>query len=241
MEHWQSFKKKTYRLRYRLLLFSLLLTVFGDLFLPVNNLTYFTYFRPLWLLLAVLAGWNLVHKNPKKNLIYKGLLILLTLGELTNHIVPIERLDIIKELAYLVFFTIFSLELFHQIRSATKVNTSILTAVFCGLIILGIAGGIGAMVIETITPNSFKGNLMGDQIADFQYFSFITMTTVGYGDIIPMTIYAKKYTVFMTLVGNFYSIVVVGIIIGKFTSSTIKNEENPLNRHASHKDPRITN
>ncbi|QZT36841.1 potassium channel family protein [Halosquirtibacter xylanolyticus] len=230
MIQWQSFNKKIYRSRYRLLLYALLLTVFGDLFFPIEDWIYYTYFRPLWLLLTVLAGWNLVHRNRQKNLIYKSLLIILTIGELINIIIPLEQLNILKQLAYLVFFITFSLELFHQVRSTTKVSSSIITAVLCGLIILGIAGGIGAMIIESVTPDSFEGNLTGDKIADFQYFSFITLTTVGFGDIIPVTVYAKKYTILMTLIGNFYSIVIVGIIIGKFTSSTIKDEEHTLNK-----------
>ncbi|QZE14724.1 potassium channel family protein [Halosquirtibacter laminarini] len=208
-----------YKARYRLLLYALLIVVFGDLLIPNQNAEYVSYLGPIGLLCIVFAGWNLVHRNKRKNIIYATLLIILTISEIVDTFSPIEELTIIKQVVYVAFFVTFSLELFHQIKSANKVTSSILTAVLCGLIIIGIAGGIGATTIEYLRPGSFVGLNESTKIIDLQYYSFITLTTVGYGDITPITVYAKKFTILITLVGNFYSIVIIGIIIGKYTSS----------------------
>lgn len=228
--NWLKFKRTTYRSRYHLLLISLIFVVFGDLMFPTHPDIYQTYTRPLWSLFSVLAGWNLVHKNKNKNYAYALILALLACGEIINLFRPIQSLSLLKQFGYMGFFIIFSLELFNQIRTARKVTNSTLTAVLCGLIIIGIAGGIGATLIEYFHPQSFQGAISEDPIINFQYFSFITLSTVGYGDITPITLYAKKFTILLTLTGNFYTIVIIGVIIGKYTSTKIIDEGKHKNK-----------
>jgi len=50
------------------------------------------------------------------------------------------------------------------------------------------------------------------------YFSFITLTSIGFGDMYPITDMTRLVTAFFGMVGQFYMVAVVGIIISKFTS-----------------------
>jgi len=50
------------------------------------------------------------------------------------------------------------------------------------------------------------------------YYSFITILTIGYGDITPATNIAQKMSMFFGLIGYFYGVVVIGIIMGKYLS-----------------------
>jgi len=45
---------------------------------------------------------------------------------------------------------------------------------------------------------------------DLQYFGFTTTLTIGYEDITSITVIAKKATILMGLLGNFYSVFVIG-------------------------------
>ncbi len=53
---------------------------------------------------------------------------------------------------------------------------------------------------------------------NLNYFSFITLLTIGYGDITPVTLIAKRAVMMMGLVGHFYTVFVTSIIIGKYLS-----------------------
>ena len=99
-----------------------------------------------------------------------------------------------------------------------------IAAVFSGFIMLALIGGLLFSIIELSTQGSFS-NLSGgiQKHQDLQYFGFITTLTIGYGDITPLTVTAKKTTVLMGLLGNFYTVFVMGIVIGKFLSSGNKN------------------
>lgn len=56
------------------------------------------------------------------------------------------------------------------------------------------------------------------------YFSFITLTSIGYGDITPSSIMAEKVVAFYGLIGHFYSVVIVGIIVGKYVAVRSEKE-----------------
>ena len=49
-------------------------------------------------------------------------------------------------------------------------------------------------------------------------FSLITMSTVGYGDITPLTAPAQSLTLVMNIIGQFYLAIVIGVFVGKYIS-----------------------
>jgi D-alanyl-lipoteichoic acid acyltransferase DltB (MBOAT superfamily) len=50
--------------------------------------------------------------------------------------------------------------------------------------------------------------------ASFQYLSFITLCTVGYGDITPASDLARTLTVLEALIGQLYLVTILGLIVG---------------------------
>ena len=57
---------------------------------------------------------------------------------------------------------------------------------------------------------------------DYLYFSIVTMTTLGYGDITPVSSIAKSVTLLIALSGQLYLTILVAMLVGKFLSK--KNE-----------------
>jgi voltage-gated potassium channel Kch len=54
---------------------------------------------------------------------------------------------------------------------------------------------------------------------DMVYFSFVTLATLGYGDIVPLSSLARSIAVTEALIGQFYVAVVVALLIGAYLSS----------------------
>ena len=67
-------------------------------------------------------------------------------------------------------------------------------------------------VIEGISPGSFS------EAADLIYFSFVTITTVGYGDVAPLSILSKRLAVFEATMGSIYMAVIIAMIVGRYMS-----------------------
>ena len=55
---------------------------------------------------------------------------------------------------------------------------------------------------------------------DLFYFSYITILTVGYGDIVPVSWVARNATILAALAGNMYSLVVISSIVSRAGSSS---------------------
>ena len=201
--------------KYETLLLSLLMLIFGDFLVP-NQIARFT--QPILLLQNIAIGWALFNLKRLKWLV-GFLFVSILIAELFQFSTDSE-LRVFIGIAYIVFFIFLSLRIYRKIYRSKKVEKEMISAVFCGFIMLAMIGSFIFMVIEILHPHSFSNIGTGvEKFENIQYFSFITTLTIGYGDIVPVSSAAKQFTILLSLTGNFYSVFVVGIVIGKFLQS----------------------
>ncbi len=62
----------------------------------------------------------------------------------------------------------------------------------------------------------------GNSLSEAVYFSFTTLTTLGYGDIIPMSSLAKMLTNFEAIIGQLYPAILISILVGSYLSQKTK-------------------
>jgi hypothetical protein len=77
---------------------------------------------------------------------------------------------------------------------------------------LGIAFSFVYRTIEHFDPGSFSGAGPMDGAA-LAYFSFVTLATLGYGDIVPTTQLARNLAVLETIIGQVFLVVVVARVV----------------------------
>ena len=98
-------------------------------------------------------------------------------------------------------------------------------------------------VISRINPQAFllhevltKGVTPGELKQNFDnlyYFSFVTQTTLGYGDIVPVSHFARSLAVSQAIIGQFYVAVVLTYILNLW----IRDLGNQMDRKTFHSDP----
>ncbi|KAA1246809.1 potassium channel family protein [Aquimarina sp. RZ0] len=127
-------------------------------------------------------------------------------------------IDIIKVLrlsSSFLLFSYFCFLLLQQLKAIKNINLQFILGPILGFIYLGIIGGILFESIHFIDPVSF--HLRGDYSGYiFYYFSFISITTVGYGDVTPLTPQAQAITLVMNIIGQFYLAIVIAVFVGKY-------------------------
>ena len=79
-----------------------------------------------------------------------------------------------------------------------------------------------------MNPGSFQGTLMGntriDQWTDSMlYYAYITLLTIGYGDILPTTAIAQKAAVLVGLIGQFYLVIITAVVVEKYIKHSSKD------------------
>jgi voltage-gated potassium channel len=148
-------------------------------------------------------------------------LTFLILFQIITGFTEFHHSKLVYAITYIIYFIFLSTEVYGQIIKTKEVTASVISAVLCGFIILGVLGGYSFVIVEFFQPVSFNNIGTGTHgITDLMYFSFITILSVGYGDVTPATEVAKKTAVLFGLIGHFYSVVVIGIIIGKYISKS---------------------
>ena len=116
-------------------------------------------------------------------------------------------------LFFIYFIALFS-ELIGQIFKSKLITLNVVLGAFTGYIMIGIIGYFIFRIIFLLNPESFAINENSGR--ELIYFTFITLTTIGYGDISPITEVARNFAIILGLVGQFYNTVIIAIIIGKF-------------------------
>jgi hypothetical protein len=116
-----------------------------------------------------------------------------------------------------VFFVVLR-EIF---RSTTTERDAVVGAL-CGFVLIVAAFARLHSLLEALWPGSYHadGPPLSDRsnmvlIAVFQYFSTITVTTVGFGDIVPVTPAARLATGLEAIVGQLYLAVVIATLVGR--------------------------
>lgn len=109
------------------------------------------------------------------------------------------------------------------------VTTDGVFGAFCGYLLTALAFGHIDCVIESSAPGSFQGSSeFALRVANpehqfflLSYFSLVTLTTVGYGDITPVSDAARSVAAVEAVTGQFYVAVVVADLIGKRVSQAL--------------------
>lgn len=100
----------------------------------------------------------------------------------------------------------------------------------CGYLLLGIIWGIIYSALEMMSPGSFRTNeQLASTLADprqcrglLSYYSFVTLTTVGYGDVLPTSPIARTLAWLEAMAGQIYLAVLVAGLVGLRVSRASK-------------------
>jgi len=224
-------KLNLYKYRFELFFISLLSILFGELIIP--GALFEIYISPILFQLNIFLGIVLISKKKKT------MWFLITLMLITGFVIGFsfldnrnkEVFDFIRISSYFLFYIIVTVELIKQVWHTKLITKNVFYGVISGYISLGLIGFFLCLAIELSHPNSYTGiysTVQEPQIwtESLMYYSYVTLLTIGYGEITPITSVAKKTSILIGLMGQFYLVIVTAIIVGKFISQStdIKNK-----------------
>jgi len=107
-------------------------------------------------------------------------------------------------LAFLILTTFASMR---QIAVDNVISTNRIVGAICVYLLLGVMWSVSYALLEFALPGSFSGIAVeagSNWSPDWIYYSFVTLTTVGYGDMLPLTHSARALSYIETIFGQFY-------------------------------------
>lgn len=142
---------------------------------------------------------------------------------ISNWLFLVSTNPIIKIINFSLFILFYSYVVFHLLRfilSSKNVTSSVISAAISSYFLIGICWGFIYSLIQTISPDSFL--FSSDMVRsiylwpDFVYYSFITLTTVGFGDILPHSQFARSLTILEAIFGTFFMTILVAKLVSLY-------------------------
>ena len=131
---------------------------------------------------------------------------------------------IARSLSFIIPIMTISLLILVDVLAAERVVFDMICGALCVYVLLGMCWANVYVLLERIAPGSFTvdfARYQVDPVRDpfapmgvFLYYSFVTLTTVGYGDIVPSSATARWLVWVQAVFGQFYMAVFVARLIG---------------------------
>ncbi len=123
--------------------------------------------------------------------------------------------------AYMVFIIIY------YIFESRLVTRDIISAALIAYLFIGLFMADLYLLVELIYPGSFSiphEVLLADP-STFRYFSFVTLTTLGYGDISPISSQARSLSVLEAFIGQIYLAVLIARLVGLKAAGSVQENK----------------
>lgn len=124
-------------------------------------------------------------------------------------------------LLYILFILYICLHIGRYLVETDEINTDMVLAAICVYLLIGLMWAFIYLMIETSSPGSItfpSHNSEGATYSLFVYFSYVTLTTLGYGEITPVSEVSQSWTVLESIVGQLYLTIVIARMIGLIIS-----------------------
>jgi len=115
----------------------------------------------------------------------------------------------------IIVFVITTVTMIKQIVSSRNVSAKVIVETICGYLLIGIILGFLNSILLWVNPNAL-GIDEHRTISDVMYYSFITVTTIGYGDVSPISPAAKSLSILFGVIAQLYLTIIMALIIGKY-------------------------
>ncbi len=165
---------------------------------------------------ALMAGINLIKFNQTIFMLGGSLGVIdILLTVLLFKFEQVWWLQLSWNIGILTFYFLITGCLLVLVAQSQRITLDTILGAVSGYLTLAIAWAMLFSLIELLEPNSFQfpqGSVRSPEI--FIYFSQITIASVGYGDIIPLTPLARSAAALLGMFGQLYLVVLLGILIG---------------------------
>jgi voltage-gated potassium channel len=174
---------------------------------------------------SVILFCGLYAVSRKKSVFVIALLIALPIfgAEWMNNFVEMPYLSLLAKMLGALFYAYTSIIILTYIFREKEITPEPIYGAICVYFLMGLMWACIFFVLETLQPGSFQMDLgEAPSFSHFSYYSFVTLTTLGYGDITPLSHPARSLSTTEAITGQLYLAVMVAGLMGKYISQSRK-------------------
>jgi len=179
----------------------------------------------LFFALLMIAGLSLlVHR--KSLLVFAAILaIIVLIGILVSGYMQSRLLVSITILIELIFFSVIFVSILYYVYTQKVVTLNKIFAAVTSYLVLGILFALLYTLVATISPNAFQSTVSASMkglkyfphpsfFIEALYFSFVTLSTLGYGDWVPILGPIKMVSSLEAIAGQLFIAILIARLVG---------------------------
>ena len=156
----------------------------------------------------------------KRTLIFAVIVMIIEFG---SELLDMKILSWASKIFTVLFFVFIVFNFIFMIARSKQVSAKVILESINGYLLLGLLFSIMVAAAMLYDPASFRfpdyvvaNNTNGAAFTNYMYFALVTMTTLGYGDIVPVLPYAKSLATFTSISGQLYLTIIIAMLVGKY-------------------------
>ena len=134
---------------------------------------------------------------------------------------------LIGDISGIVFMILMVFSILSYIFNEQEASANVIYASIVVYLLLALMWSFIYSVVEILNPGSFSipEQTIEEGRSVFAYYSMVTITTLGYGDITPVTNQARAFSMLEAVVGQIYLVVLVARLVGINIAQTMNKKE----------------
>jgi voltage-gated potassium channel len=153
--------------------------------------------------------------------------VIVIIIEWLSELLNLSVLNSASLLANIFFFDLIVVLFILQIARAKSVTPQVIMESINGYLMLGLSFSIVIALISVVNPNSFSfpsliasADPTVSYFSNYLYYGFVTLTTLGYGDVVPLTSAAKSFSIFTAITGQMYVAIIIAALVAKYLNQS---------------------
>lgn len=217
----------------RLVHLELLLTLVAmsviQSFLSSATLTQRTIFNLLFFLVVLSAIRTLSNSRWRLRLAL-GLGLIGFVGSLASDSLSSSTSLILVDCCYCAVFTLLFFSLCESVFGDGDVDLDRIIGAICIFFVIGLVWTFLYVLLTIIQPGSFAipasqtPGIQQEMLGELMYFSYVTLTTLGYGDVIPVTQPSRTLATIEAMTGQLYIAIIIARLVGMHISQSARRD-----------------
>jgi hypothetical protein len=165
--------------------------------------------------IVMFAGVFTVHPRPVLRYLVVILAVLAVLMRIASKIAPSTLVTICEAVIEMAAIGLFGLLVMKQFLVSGRPTLHRIAAAIIVYLFLGMVWSRVYEITALAIPGAFHMESSRVTITNYLYFSFVTLTTIGYGDILPIHPIARNLAIMEAIMGQMY----IAILIARLVST----------------------
>lgn len=179
--------------------------------------------------LVIIASVFAVSRERTARVVILLLALPILAGRWLVHLFPHDAVTVFGLAAGAAFVAFVVVKILLYVLGQTKVSSDTIFAALSVYLLFGLCWGLIFALVEQLNPGSFSfptTEVSIDLLREFIYYSLVTLTTVGYGDITPTTPVAQGFSNLEAVVGQIYLVVLVARLVGLHVAQGMEKDDS---------------